>query len=263
MAAPAIIPFLPLIGAGIGAGANVAGGYMSSKAQERINKRNIQHSQQTIAQQREWALSDWDKVNAYNHPHQQMARYKEAGLSPHLIYGSATSQPASQIARTTQEAPKEDASGFIQGARQMAQAGPEAFNTYFSMKQLENQSAVSAAQVLKMKSETDRNEQQFKLTGEQWNDLVNGPLFRNLKTASDMYYTDAKRNATPTQSMVLEKHLADLAKTNATAKHALQLYELAIQEGKLKQADIDLLEKIGTGNTGLRTFIELLKLILK
>ena len=37
--------------------------------------------------QRADALADWNMQNQYNSPAEQMKRYKEAGLSPHLIYG--------------------------------------------------------------------------------------------------------------------------------------------------------------------------------
>ena len=35
---------------------------------------------------RQWALQDWYRQNAYNTPAQQMQRFKEAGLNPNLIY---------------------------------------------------------------------------------------------------------------------------------------------------------------------------------
>lgn len=52
------------------------------KAEERANERNIQF---------------WNMQNAYNHPAQQMARFKDAGLNPNLIYGKGTSGNAEQI----------------------------------------------------------------------------------------------------------------------------------------------------------------------
>lgn len=39
----------------------------------------------------------WDKTNAYNSPKAQMARFKEAGLNPNLIYGQMGSTTASPI----------------------------------------------------------------------------------------------------------------------------------------------------------------------
>lgn len=38
---------------------------------------------------RNYDLEQWKRVNAYNHPLEQMRRLKEAGLNPNLIYGSS------------------------------------------------------------------------------------------------------------------------------------------------------------------------------
>ena len=40
----------------------------------------------TNAKNRQNALADWNRQNAYNAPAQQMQRFKEAGLNPNLIY---------------------------------------------------------------------------------------------------------------------------------------------------------------------------------
>jgi len=49
----------------------------SKRAQDRANRYN---------------LEQWNRQNAYNHPVEQMARLKDAGLNPNLIYGSSPSQ---------------------------------------------------------------------------------------------------------------------------------------------------------------------------
>lgn len=45
--------------------------------------------------QRKFERKQYDKMLEYNHPKQQMQRYREAGLSPYLIYGSANAGNAS------------------------------------------------------------------------------------------------------------------------------------------------------------------------
>lgn len=48
----------------------------------------------TNAANRKKELEDWNRVNEYNTPKEQMKRFKEAGLNPHLIYGqTTTAQP--------------------------------------------------------------------------------------------------------------------------------------------------------------------------
>lgn len=58
-----------------------------------------------------WNVEQWERANEYNKPVNQMARFQEAGLNPHLIYGqgnagNASSVPAANIARY--QAPRMD-----------------------------------------------------------------------------------------------------------------------------------------------------------
>lgn len=47
-------------------------------------------------EQRNWVEEMWHMENAYNSPEQQMQRFREAGLSPNLIYGQGTPGNAGQ-----------------------------------------------------------------------------------------------------------------------------------------------------------------------
>jgi hypothetical protein len=68
------------IGGAIQAIGNIAGQFISNAGSARQNRKN-----------REWQEEMWNKNNAYNTPTMQMARFKEAGLNPHLIYGQGNS----------------------------------------------------------------------------------------------------------------------------------------------------------------------------
>ena len=158
------------------------------------------------------------------------------------------------VRTTNADIAKAESGGIIQGIQNQGRAFetmPQAMNQYFAMKTLENQTALAQADILKKKAETDRTNQQFQLTGQQWDDLIAGPMFQNLRSANLMeatdaqrFLTDAQRKILPTQQMAWERYAAETAKTNASAKHVLELYELAKKEGLLKQGDIDMLEKL-------------------
>jgi hypothetical protein len=60
----------------------------------------------TNAKNRQWALQDWNRQNAFNAPKQQMQRYKEAGLNPNLIYTQQNT--AGPVRSTDAIAPKLD-----------------------------------------------------------------------------------------------------------------------------------------------------------
>ena len=47
--------------------------------------------------QRADSMADWQRQADYNSPQAQMIRYKQAGLNPNLIYGSATNSPMAQM----------------------------------------------------------------------------------------------------------------------------------------------------------------------
>lgn len=55
----------------------IAGGVIQNRHQLKLQR-----------EQQNWNLQQWNRQNEYNHPLQQMSRLKEAGLNPHLIYGS-------------------------------------------------------------------------------------------------------------------------------------------------------------------------------
>jgi len=58
------------------------------------NSANKKNALEFYNRQRTDALADWNMQNLYNSPKAQMQRYKEAGLSPHLIYGQQTTSPS-------------------------------------------------------------------------------------------------------------------------------------------------------------------------
>lgn len=87
--------------AGTGIGAPILSAVVSSKQ----NRDQRQFLLDRYNQERADSLSDWyreneygeyvwNKMNQYNSPSAQMARYKEAGLNPALIYGQSNVAPA-------------------------------------------------------------------------------------------------------------------------------------------------------------------------
>lgn len=70
----------------IGAAAQLAGTAMSISAQGELYDKT-----------REWNEKMWEKTNEYNSPSSQMARFKDAGLNPNLMYGSIANSNASNL----------------------------------------------------------------------------------------------------------------------------------------------------------------------
>lgn len=244
------------------AGSSMLGARSSANAQRDINTQNLAWANYSLRQQREWALQDWDKVNEYNSPQQQMQRFKEAGLNPHLIYGNANNSPASMVRQTDIKAPNLDAGGFINAANMASNAFGDAMNSYMGYQKLQNDTRLIDAQILNLKANADKTSLDNEVTRKAFNDLIMTPWFKNQKMATEMEYTDKKRNTLPDHEMAMEKYLSEIAKNDAQGKHALELFKLAQQEGILKQADIDTLERMSASPMGVRLIMDFLKMIL-
>ena len=86
-AAALIGAILTAITGGVGIYANYRQNQENMSAQQAANEFNVR-SQEKINESnidQQWKM--WNAQNEYNLPANQMQRYKDAGLSPHLIYG--------------------------------------------------------------------------------------------------------------------------------------------------------------------------------
>lgn len=76
------------IGAIVTAISNVVGTAMRSKHEQSLNKQTIQAQKDQAEYAYSKDLEQWERSNAYNAPTEQMARLRDAGLNPAMIYGS-------------------------------------------------------------------------------------------------------------------------------------------------------------------------------
>lgn len=90
-----IMKYMPLISEG----SNMASGILGTLLTNRANKRMADTAFQRNVQM-------WNMQNAYNSPAAQMARFKQAGLNPNLIYGQGT--PGNSSAAPRYDAPRLD-----------------------------------------------------------------------------------------------------------------------------------------------------------
>lgn len=84
----------------IGAGSQIINGLMGFFGQKKANETNINLAREA----RDYQTEMWNKQNAYNTPAEQMARFRDAGLNPNLIYsqgtpGIASSPPSAPVAK--------------------------------------------------------------------------------------------------------------------------------------------------------------------
>lgn len=257
------MPLDPVTGTIILAGSQAAGAGLNALTQYKMNQKNIAFQREMNQLQRNWSLEDWHMTNAYNHPSQQMQRFKEAGLNPHLIYGKGETGNATMVRGPEARAPKSEGEGYFSAVEMLTNAPQQ----IIPLIQLENQTRLTEAQILKMKADTDRTDQQIKLTQANWDDLITAPTLANQLKLEQGLLAQKQRQSMPepeiAKKIKIETFLSQKAKTDAQAAHALELFKLAEKENALKGMDLDLMQKLMAGPMGIRYIIQLIQLVRK
>lgn len=126
---------VPLVAAGLisAAGSVVNSGINSFSAS--AQSRSQYHMNRKLMQEQAQLNHDlWQEQNEYNTPANQMARYRDAGLNPNLIYGLGDSGNASSPAKSFDAIETEAAPGY----RMPSNLWNDAADTYLRSKQIES-----------------------------------------------------------------------------------------------------------------------------
>lgn len=113
--------------AALAAVASIGSTALGARARRRTAKASREGNLELAKFQYSKDLEMWRRMNRYNSPEQQMKRFKEAGLNPHLIYsqgspGQATQMPQFQAPRLEYDyTPMVDPSSVIQNYQNFSQ----------------------------------------------------------------------------------------------------------------------------------------------
>lgn len=245
MAAPAI-PFLVKAAPFIAQGLNAVSNFFT-------NKQNKNTALEMYDRQRADALADWNRQNEYNSPAAQMQRFKDAGLSPHLIYGQTNT--ASPVRSNTLDTPKANAPQFDASQLLMPK----------QLEALEAQIALTKANTVKAQSETDwknlntqnlRDWTPYKAEQEYQKGLLLGAknrteLENTLKRKEDVALT---QGAIGLQKLQAKKLVADTNLSEANKAKAYQTITNLITTERLMQKKIvteDFLQQVWQGRSNL------------
>lgn len=125
----------------IAAGSSLMGNGINAYAQGKSNKKTRQFNEKMYGIQRRDALADWNMQNDYNSPTSQMARLREAGLNPNLVYGKGADNTAAPI-----KSP--DAAPFKHEPYRITDNPVQRyFDTKMQLQQLDNLKAANTVQV--------------------------------------------------------------------------------------------------------------------
>ena len=271
-----LVSLLPVIGAGISAGANLITNRQNINYQENTNALQNKRNLELYNMQRADALSDWDRQNQYNSPSQQMQRFKEAGLNPNLIYGQMTNSPT---IRSTEAKAPDYVAPQLKG-----NAAAEAIMAYQNVQQMQLQNKSVEAQIAE--SQARRQKIESEKIGQDYNNantILNSPAIQealhqkvllNDATLRQMEQNlEQSKKMNPLQQDLAKSQLSTLsqnrywqalteAQKNEVAKAQAKLIK-AQEDKTIDEADLLKLEFTRLTNFGInRNFLgDLLKII--
>ena len=268
---------LPVIAAaGIGAASSIGTSIINNAQNNSINRQNQKFAMQMYDKQRADALSDWNRQTDIS---AQMQRYKDAGLSPHLIYSQASQVPA--VKSTTMDVPQKQRvnvenpllSGQVVTQLQSARLQNELLNKEIQSKDIANKSAEISLSLQSKFAEIERmsdvaikqNSVAMLKTSNEGLELAN----QNIKASTEVLQqnkisieatTDGKlllnvsqkiQNQYQEAKIKLDMQQANLSMTKD--KKQIQVYEQQIAESKAR------IQKMQQDTEQIKTIIDLNK----
>ena len=195
------------------------------------------------AQNRKYALQDWNRQNAYNTPLQQMQRFKEAGLNPNLIYKQTNE--AAPVRSTDFVAPKlDDFQGVLAKSAQIKMLDQQTKNAELQNDLISAQINKTRADSLYVASNTKFKDLDVERLRGMMPGLVEGVQLRNLATKQEIANKVADTNNKIAQLPILEKQkdklgyeIDRLMRTNAFIELNSN-QQLAVQRAMVKSINI-------------------------
>lgn len=135
---------MPLLEAGVTAGASLLGGVLGYFGQKSANAEALKR----MREQNDFVERMWNKGNEYNTPYEQRKRYEAAGINPYLALGNIQAGNAQGSVTPAPPAPVGNAGAFLgNGANQ-------AVNTYMQNQLLSSQVEKNLAEADAVRTDT-------------------------------------------------------------------------------------------------------------
>lgn len=155
---------------------------------------------------RKWALQDWNRQNEYNHPSAQMARLREAGLNPNLIYGSGTQAATGMASRGANPAQFQPQSFEIGSGISQAVSG--GLGAYYDTQ-------VKEAQIDNLRQQNTLIINQAALAAQKSLESITNIEQKKAQSESTRWLTERSKGMYGTQLQVLEENLRNLSSSTA------------------------------------------------
>lgn len=187
----------------VGLAVNSSNQRSQAKANNIVNAYNLKKEDERYERQKADNIAMWNMQNEYNSPEQQMSRLRQAGLSPHLVYGkgadaTAESIKPSSFSDVNSIAPKMQ---YDMGS-QVKDVGRTLFDIYdlkAKQAQIDNvnqntqlqaqQNILAQATTAKTLTDNARGTFDLKQANELKDSVIEQAKLNNQKTTADIMYT--------------------------------------------------------------------------
>lgn len=234
----------PVAAAAIQSGGNLLGTLSSALVQSKLNKDERKWNEKMHALQRQESLADYHMQNEYNHPSSMMARLRESGLNPNLVYGngqaveSAASTNMAPVQSWNPKAPNIDLGAAAQSGitayygTQIQQAQIDNLRTQNTV--MEQDKLQKAAQTLGILQSTEMGK--FDLSQRQ---ALADTVIQTAKAGLDL----TRHNVVKTEAetgLIVTRNEVEKAMKEPNIEKVLQEIISMKKERELKQSHIDL-----------------------
>lgn len=227
------------------------------------NSSNKKNALEMYNRQRADALADWNMQNQYNAPKQQMARFKEAGLSPHLIYGQTNTAPA--VRSSQADTPKYVAPQLDQNLLNIPMMK-------LQMENMQKQGKLLDAQAVKTNSDTDwrnvnteflRDSLPYRMEALNVNNLLKGSQYRKTEEEITRTQGQIRMQKQQVQNIISNTNLTNEKKAQVSqmVQNLITANALMGEKIKTEQYENEVQNKIKSFGIGGSTLIQLLKAI--
>lgn len=234
------VPFASLVPA-IGAGLNFIGGLFNGGSQARQNRMN-----------RQWQEKMWNMNNEYNKPINQMARYKEAGLNPHLIYGQGNSGNSAMPSAPKTEAPQYNFADSAMAYVSLRKQQTEIDNLEKTREVMDSQLRLNRVQEGKILSETASTDLQRRLSEELYDTNVATALANLRNTEASNKKIEAEVNQIGASTNLSRAQVDKITQEINESKERIQLMQIDGNnkqlEAELKRIEIEIRKNGGNPN---------------
>jgi len=243
-------------GALIAGGTQALGQTANMISQGSMNRKTRAWNEMMYERQKSDNMKLWDLQNQYNSPTSQMQRLQEAGLNPNLVYGSgggsftSPTPKSADVQSWSPQAVKVDTGSML-----------SAYND-FRLRDAQIKNVEANTLKTMTEAQLDKDSYIFNLDARRLRsaELMQkwGTGTRTTENTSEYFLKQLKA-----QTLEALQKQADTAKSNMQRNLYQEMVNKLQQDIKIQQPELQMIEKIGAGNSQAGMAMQLLRLLLK